>query len=260
MATLINKSVIPKFEQFIIPPPLSANADDWYLNDISQSAWNITNETQTIIGYERNSPYLLKASKGNGVQNAFFARGNITAIRHRVYFSDDIHVPNKIVHTGDTNTHMEFDADTWTLTTGDETRISVNNTRTYIPGYVRIDGGMEIATNEDTDSPELTFKRYATTNAGGTDDIGHIRVGDSTMQFTLNNDSDGDSRTFTFKGVVDGSEVGGIVNAATVQASTVEIGSKVSLTESSDRADLLEITGTTSGYAGIQIRNSSNEG
>ena len=80
--TLINKSVIPKFEQFIIPPPESADADDWYLNEVSQGAWNITNETQTIIGYERNSPYLLKASKGSGVQNAFFARGNITAIRH----------------------------------------------------------------------------------------------------------------------------------------------------------------------------------
>lgn len=177
-----------------------------------------------------------------------------------VYFSDDIHVPNKIVHTGDTNTYMQFTSDTWTLTTNDVTRISVNNARTYIPGYVRIDGGMEIATNEDTDSPELTFKRYATTNADGTDDIGHIRIGDSSMNFILNNDTDGDHGNFNFRKVVGGSEVGALINTATVQASTVEIGNKVSLTESSDRADLLEITGTTSSYAGIQIRNSSNEG
>jgi hypothetical protein len=40
----------------------------------------------------------------------------------------------------------------------------------------------------------------------------------------------------------------------------VEIGGEVILKESSDRADLLEITSTTSGWAGIQIRNSSNEG
>ena len=40
----------------------------------------------------------------------------------------------------------------------------------------------------------------------------------------------------------------------------VEIGSEVILKESSDRADLLEITSSTSGWAGIQIRNSSGDG
>ena len=41
---------------------------------------------------------------------------------------------------------------------------------------------------------------------------------------------------------------------------SVRIGTRVTLAESADRADLLEITGTTSSWAGIQIRNSSNEG
>ena len=41
---------------------------------------------------------------------------------------------------------------------------------------------------------------------------------------------------------------------------TVAIGSEVVLSESTDRADLLQITGTTSTWAGIQIRNSSSEG
>jgi len=40
----------------------------------------------------------------------------------------------------------------------------------------------------------------------------------------------------------------------------VEIGGEVILKESSDRADLLEITSSTSGWAGIQIRNSSGDG
>ena len=40
----------------------------------------------------------------------------------------------------------------------------------------------------------------------------------------------------------------------------VEIGGEVILKESSDRADLLEISSTTSGWGGLQIRNSSNEG
>ena len=40
----------------------------------------------------------------------------------------------------------------------------------------------------------------------------------------------------------------------------VEIGGEVILKESSDRADLLEITSSTSGWGGLQIRNSSDEG
>jgi len=155
---------------------------------------------------------------------------------------------------------MLLGADSWTLRTGGTDRIIVDNTRTYIPGYVRIDGGMEIATNEDNDSPELTFKRTPATNAGGTDDIGHIRIGDSSMNFILNNDSDADAGTFNFRKVVGGSEVGATIDTTTVKTSSVEIGSRVVLEESSDRADLLQITGETATWAGLQIRNSSNEG
>jgi hypothetical protein len=55
--------------------------------------------------------------------------------------------------------------------------------------------------------------------------------------------------------------VGGDVSATDVDVSgTVQIGSEVVLQESTDRADLLQITSTTSGWGGLQIRNSSNEG
>lgn len=46
----------------------------------------------------------------------------------------------------------------------------------------------------------------------------------------------------------------------TLSGTVLNIGNKVELRESTDRADLLQITGTTSGWAGLQIRNSSNEG
>lgn len=45
-----------------------------------------------------------------------------------------------------------------------------------------------------------------------------------------------------------------------VNINSVEIGDKVTLAESTDRADVLQITGTTSSWAGLQIRNSSGEG
>jgi len=55
--------------------------------------------------------------------------------------------------------------------------------------------------------------------------------------------------------------VSGSVYADSFDAtSQVRIGSEVILKESADRADLLEITSTTSGWGGLQIRNSSNEG
>lgn len=231
-------------------------------NDANTYGFNLwhdnSNATLTYFDSVYNSAdsaMVFRLRTSGTATEALKLKGNNDAI-----FGNALHVPNYIYHRDDTNTYMQFGADTWTLRTGGTDRISVNNSRTYIPGYVRIDGGMEIATNEDNDSPELTFKRTSATNAGGTDDIGHIRIGDGSMNFILNNDSDGDQGTFNFRKVVGGSEVGALINTATVQATTVEIGNKVSLAESSDRADLLQITGTTSGYAGLQIRNSSNEG
>ena len=47
---------------------------------------------------------------------------------------------------------------------------------------------------------------------------------------------------------------------ATPSVTGINIGSQVNLAESADRADLLQITSSTSGWAGLQIRNSSNEG
>jgi hypothetical protein len=46
----------------------------------------------------------------------------------------------------------------------------------------------------------------------------------------------------------------------TLSGTQLNLGSQVQLAESSDRADLLQITSSTSGWGGLQIRNSSNEG
>jgi hypothetical protein len=45
-----------------------------------------------------------------------------------------------------------------------------------------------------------------------------------------------------------------------LSGTSVTLGSGVTLQESTDRADLLQITSTTSGWGGLQIRNSSDEG
>jgi hypothetical protein len=47
---------------------------------------------------------------------------------------------------------------------------------------------------------------------------------------------------------------------ATPSVTGINIGNQIQLKESADRADLLEITSVTSGWAGIQLRNSADEG
>jgi hypothetical protein len=47
---------------------------------------------------------------------------------------------------------------------------------------------------------------------------------------------------------------------ATPSVTGIYIGSQVQLAESGDRADLLQISSNTTGWAGLQIRNTSNEG
>lgn len=49
-------------------------------------------------------------------------------------------------------------------------------------------------------------------------------------------------------------------NFTTLSGTQLNLGSEIQLSESTDRADLLQISSTTSGWGGLQIRNSSNEG
>ena len=76
----------------------------------------------------------------------------------------------------------------------------------------------------------------------------------------------GDADTYTqfhaenqWRVVTGGSERLEVSNSETKVSNTLAIGD-IKLKESADRADLLEITSTTGGWGGIQIRNSANEG
>ena len=57
-----------------------------------------------------------------------------------------------------------------------------------------------------------------------------------------------------------GTLTGGLTGTTGAFSTSIGIGAGVTLAESTDRADLLQITSSTSGWGGLQIRNSSNEG
>ena len=57
-----------------------------------------------------------------------------------------------------------------------------------------------------------------------------------------------------------GTLTGGLTGTTGAFSTSLSLGSEVVLSESTDRADLLQISSTTSTWGGLQIRNSSNEG
>ena len=82
-------------------------------------------------------------------------------------------------------------------------------------------GGMTIATNEDNNTPELTLKRFSSTNASGSDDIVDIRVADGGLNFIINNDADADSGTYNFRKMVAGAEVAGEIDCGTITTHSI---------------------------------------
>lgn len=110
------------------------------------------------------------------------------------------------------------------------------------------------STNGDTYGDSITINSY-----------GNVRVNIDSNSNGSNTFSIGSGTTGTGNTRLTLDEAGKLTVTAEVETplvdtNSVQIGSTVTLQESTDRADLLQITGSTSTWAGIQIRNSSNEG
>ena len=119
---------------------------------------------------------------------------------------------------------------------------SVNNAgRTYIQditldtyGHITgITSATETVTNTDTIPNNATITLSAGTNLTGGGNFTTDQSANETITFNL---------------------------TSSPSLNSVLIGSTVTLQESTDRADLLQITSSTAGWGGLQIRNSSNEG
>jgi hypothetical protein len=102
------------------------------------------------------------------------------------------------------------------LRTNQADRVIISNSTTTVNNVLQAHGGMTIATNEDNDTPELTLKRTSATNPGGNDDIVDIRVADSSLNFIINNNSDGGGGTYNFRKVLSGLEVPAPISCDTI--------------------------------------------
>ncbi len=62
---------------------------------------------------------------------------------HATEISNDLYVPNRIFHTDDTNTYMQFHAgDQWRVVTGGTERLEVNNSATTVANLLTASGGI----------------------------------------------------------------------------------------------------------------------
>ena len=110
------------------------------------------------------------------------------------------------------------------------------------------------STNGDTYGDDITINSF-----------GDIRMNIDSNNNGTNTFSVGQGTTGTGNTILTLTEAGKLsvtseVETPLIDTNSVQIGSTVTLQESTDRADLLQITSSTSTWAGLQIRNSSNEG
>ena len=76
--TLVNTSIMPSLEQFVLPYSAGTTM---YNASIANSSWSLGSSTQEVVGYQNENGYLLKGTKSFGVSKSVYCGGVIQAIR-----------------------------------------------------------------------------------------------------------------------------------------------------------------------------------
>jgi len=220
--------------------------DGTKLDGIAAGATNVTNNNQLTngAGYTTNTGTVTSVSGGTGLSGTVTTSGSLSIDSTVATLTGSQTLTNKTL----TSPIISSISNTGTLTLPTST------------------GTVALTSDIPTNNNELTNGAGYTTNTG---DITNVSVsgtglsgGGSSGSVTITSNATSANTGSTIV-ARDGSGnfTAGTINATNVDiSSTLDIGSEVVLTESTDRADLLLIKSTTSGWGGIQISNSSNEG
>ena len=122
----------------------------------------------------------LKGSSGTNNYNAYFgmldsngnffidngSNGNDFVISQSgvVTIGGEVHIGSKLVHDGDTDTHINFSSNTIVTTAGNVTKMNVNNTMVEINGVVQRQGGRTYSTNSTSTWTTILSFSNASTN------------------------------------------------------------------------------------------------
>jgi hypothetical protein len=76
--TLVNTSIMPSLEQFVLPYSVGTTM---YNANIANSSWALSFSFQEVVGYQNEDGYLLKGTKSEGISDSVYCGGIIQAIR-----------------------------------------------------------------------------------------------------------------------------------------------------------------------------------
>ena len=236
---------------------LGITATSTELNYVS----GVTSAIQTQIDNISSSSFTLAADSGS---NDTFTTGQTLTIAGGTGIDTTV---------SDNNISIAIDSTVATLT-GSQTLTnktltspiisSISNTGTLtLPTST---GTIALTSDIPTNNNQLTNGAGFTTNTGDITNVAVSGTGLSgggasgSVTITSNATSANTGSTIVARDA-SGNFTAGTINATNVDISnSLDIGSEVVLTESTDRADLLLIKSTTSSWGGLQISNSSNEG
>ena len=210
------------------------NSGRTYIQDITLDTYGhitgITSATETVTNTNTNQLTTFVVEDGDGTE--------VTISQGKEW---------KFVEGGGidinwTDTSTGSDGDPFDLTISHvdtSSQASVNNSDNTViqdvtlDGYGHVTGLTSKALSIPAAANNATITLSAGTNLGGGGNFTTNQSSNETITFNLD---------------------------STIDVTEVHLGSEVQLRESTDRADLLQITSATSSWGGLQIRNSSNEG
>ena len=121
------------------------------IGSTTTAAYNFTSDLNTGMYSPANHEVALLV---NGTQRLKVSTSGVT-VTGNIDGVTDIYVADQIIHTGDTNTYMQFHAaDQWRVVTGGTERLEVNNSAVKVGGQLIL-GTDDVATNTDAN---LTIK------------------------------------------------------------------------------------------------------
>ena len=201
--------------------------------------------------------------------------------------STNITIADAVYHEGDTNTYISFGTDTINLNTGGGTRAIINNSGAKFNNDVVVAGGAALSLGERAEPDDLgrTVLIEGAANASNGEGAGRIfftehnstTAGADSYGLSLYYEGDPNialpsgfqpnqgNATWALRrhdNSVNGVPImsGSRSNSNVQFGGSITLGSGVTLSESTGRADLLSINSSTGGWGGLQITNTSGEG
>ena len=153
------------------------NSTDSIFRIINENTSADTNQasisfTCSTTGSGADSAIVSQAENSSGNSNLQFWTDTSNGMSEKLRISSDgqvtiggeLHIGSKLVHDGDTDTHINFSSNTMVVTAGNVTKMNINNTMVEINGVTQREGGRQYSTNSNSTWTNILSFSNASTN------------------------------------------------------------------------------------------------